>query len=63
MQETKVQSLGWKDPLEKEMANHSGILVWEILQTEEPGRATVHEVIKESDTTEYLNSNSVQDKS
>ena len=52
MQETKVQSLGWKDPLEKEMANHSGILVWEILQTEEPGRATVHEVIKESDTTE-----------
>ena len=30
-QETQVQSLGWKDPLEKEMANHSGILVWEIL--------------------------------
>ena len=38
MQETWVQSLGWKDPLEKEMATHSSILAWEIPWTEEPGR-------------------------
>ena len=36
MQETQVQSLGWKDPLEKEMATHSNILAWEIPWTEEP---------------------------
>ena len=33
----QVLSLGWKDPLEKEMAAHSSILAWRILQTEEPG--------------------------
>ena len=33
-----VQSLGWEDPLEKEMATHSCILAWEIPWTEEPGR-------------------------
>ena len=33
----KVQSLGWEDPLEKEMVTHSGILAWEIPWTEEPG--------------------------
>ena len=38
MQETWVQSLGWKDPLEKEMAIHSNILAWKIPWTEEPGR-------------------------
>ena len=38
MQETQVQSLGWKDPLEKEMAIYSSIFVWEIPWTEEPGR-------------------------
>ena len=38
MQETRVQSLGWEDPLEKEMATPSTILAWEIPQTEEPGR-------------------------
>ena len=38
MQETQVQSLGWEDPLEEEMASHSSILAWEILWTEEPGR-------------------------
>ena len=32
-----VQSLGGEDPLEKEMATHSSILVWEIPGTEEPG--------------------------
>ena len=37
MQETQVQSLGWKDPLEKEMATHSSILAWKIPWTEEPG--------------------------
>ena len=37
MQETWVQSLGWEDPLEKEMATHSSTLAWEILWTEEPG--------------------------
>ena len=37
MQETRVQSLGWEDPLEEEMATHSGILAWEIPWTEEPG--------------------------
>ena len=36
--ETWVQSLGWEDPLEKEMATHSGILAWKIPWTEEPGR-------------------------
>ena len=36
-QETWVLSLGWEDPLEKEMATHSSILTWEIPWTEEPG--------------------------
>ena len=38
MRETRVQSLGQEDPLEKEMANHSSTLAWKIPQTEEPGR-------------------------
>ena len=37
MQETWVQSLGWEDLLEKEMATHSSILAWKISWTEEPG--------------------------
>ena len=37
MQETQIQSLGQEDPLEKEMATHSSVLVWEIPRTEEPG--------------------------
>ena len=37
-QETRVQSLGWKDPLEKEMTTHSSILAWRIPWTEELGR-------------------------
>ena len=36
MQETWVPSLGWGDPLEKEMATHSRILAWKIPWTEEP---------------------------
>ena len=38
MQETRVQSLGWEDSLEKEMATHSNILAWKIPWIEEPGR-------------------------
>ena len=37
MQETRVLSLDWEDPLEKEMATHSSSLAWEIPWTEEPG--------------------------
>ena len=37
VQETRVQSLGEEDLLEKEMATHSSILAWEIPWTEEPG--------------------------
>ena len=37
MQETRIQSLGREDLLEKEMATHSSILVWRISWTEEPG--------------------------
>ena len=38
MQETRVQSLGWEDPLEKGMATHSSILAWRIPWTEDPSR-------------------------
>ena len=38
MQVTWVQSLGWEDLLEKEMATHSNILAWKIPWVEEPGR-------------------------
>ena len=37
MRETRVRSLGWEDPLEKEMAIHSSTLAWRIPWTEEPG--------------------------
>ena len=37
MQKMRVQYLGWKDPLEKEMATHSRILIWRIPRIEEPG--------------------------
>ena len=43
MQETQVQSLGWKDALEKEMAPHSSVLAWEIPWPEE---SIVHGVAK-----------------
>ena len=50
MQEARVASLGWEDPLEKEMGIHSSILAWEIPWTEEPGglQATG---LQEADTT------------
>ena len=38
MPETRVQSLGWEDLLEKEMATHSSILAWKIPWMKEPGR-------------------------
>ena len=38
MRETRVRSLGWEDPLEKEMAIHSSTIAWKIPWTEEPGR-------------------------
>ena len=53
MPETWVQSLGWEDPLGKEMATHSSILAKRTPQMEEPGRlqSTGH---KESNTTKRL---------
>ena len=51
MQETWVQSLGWEDPLGKEMAIHSSTIAWKIPWTEEPGRLQSD---TESDTTERL---------
>ena len=38
MWETWIRSLGWEDPLEKEMAAHPGTLAWKIAWTVEPGR-------------------------
>ena len=38
MQETQVRSLGWEDPLEKEIAPHSSTLAWKIPWMEEPDR-------------------------
>ena len=37
MQKTQIHSLGWEDPLDKEMATHSSILTWRIPWTQEPG--------------------------
>ena len=53
MQETRVQSLGWEDPPEKEMAPHSGTLAWKIPWMEKPVGYSLwgH---KESDMTERL---------
>ena len=53
MLKTRVCSLGWEDPLEKEMATHSSILAWRIPWTEEPGglQSMDH---KELDTTEQI---------
>ena len=53
VQETWVRSLGWEDPLEKEMATPSSILAWRILRTEEPcGPQSMRS--QESDTPEQL---------
>ena len=52
IQEPQVQSLGWEDPLEKEMATHSSTLAWRIPWTEETGRLKAMGQ-RESDTTEH----------
>ena len=46
MRETQVRSLGWKDPLQKGMATHSGILTWRIPWTRGAWQATVHVVAR-----------------
>ena len=46
MQETRIQSLCWEDPLEEEMATNSSILAWEIQWTEEPGGIKAMEFLK-----------------
>ena len=47
LRKTRVRSLGREDPLENEMANHSSVLAWRILWTEEPsGLYIVHGVAK-----------------
>ena len=51
--ETWVRSLGWEDPLEKEMTTHSRILAWRISWTEEPG-GLQSMGSQELDTTEWL---------
>jgi len=51
MKETRVQSLGWEDPLEKEVATQSTLLAWKIPWTEEPGRPQSMG-LQELDTTE-----------
>ena len=60
-QETWVGSLGWEDPLGKEMAIHSSILAWEIPWTEEPGglqsrglQRVGHNLVTESQTQKWL---------
>ena len=52
MQETQVQSLGWEDALEKEMAPHSSVIARRISCTEEPGGLQSRS-LKELDTTEH----------
>ena len=46
MRDTGVQSLGWEDPLEKEMAIHSSILAWRIPWTKQPSGLQSHGVAK-----------------
>ena len=46
MRETWVQSLGWDDPLEEDMATHSSILAWRIPMDRGAWQATVHGVTK-----------------
>ena len=46
MQETRVQFLGWEDPVEKGMATHSSILAWRIPMNRGAQQTTVHGVTK-----------------
>ena len=57
MQEMKVSSLGWEDPPEEEMANHSGILAWKIPWMEESLAGYSPWGHKELDTTERESNN------
>ena len=50
MQDTRIRSLGWEDPLEKEVTTHSSILAWKILWPEKSGRLQFMES-QELDTT------------
>ena len=52
-QGTQVGSLGWEDPLEKEMATHTSILAWEIPWTEEPGR--LQSIVLQKNRTQLSN--------
>ena len=52
MWETRVQSLGWEDDLEKEMATRSSALAWKITWMEKPGR--LQSMGSQRDTTERL---------
>ena len=52
MQEVRVRSLGWEDPLEQEMATYCSILAWRIPWIGEPGRLQ-SQGHKESDATEH----------
>ena len=54
VQETRVQFLGWEDPLEEEMATHFSVLAWKIPWAEEPGRLQPM-VSQELNTAERLN--------
>ena len=58
MQETQVQSLGWKDPLEEEMATHSSIRAWKIPQRSLVGYSSWG--YKESDMTKRLHNKLLQ---
>ena len=46
IQETQIQSLGWEDPLEKEMAIHSSVLAWKNPMKGRAWQATVHEILQ-----------------
>ena len=55
VEEIRVQSLGWEDTLEEEMATHSSFLVWKIPQTEEPGglQSIESQRVRQDLVTEY----------
>ena len=62
MQETRVRSLGWEDPLEKEMATHSSIFCLGNSTDRGAWWATIHGITKELDTTEQLNNTTTYDE-
>ena len=57
----QVPSLIWEDPLEEGMATHSGILVWEIPWTEQPGGLTVHRVTESWTRLKRLSTQEMED--